>query len=162
MPIYEFYCEACNTIFNFFSRRVNTSKLPLCPKCDRQLKRQMSSFATIGKAKETEDGLPPDVDEARMERVLGELAQEVENIDENDPQQMAKVMRKFSEKSGLSLGDSMEEALARMEAGDDPEKIEEEMGDIFEKEDPFSLEKKKGGKTLRKSEPFRDETLYDL
>lgn len=162
MPIYEFYCEACNTIFNFFSRRVNTSKLPPCPKCDRQLKRQMSSFAMIGKAKETEDGLPPDIDEARMERVLGELAHEAENIDENDPQQMARVMRKFSEKSGLSLGGTMEEALARMEAGDDPEKIEEEMGDIFENEDPFSLEKKKSGKALRKSGPLRDETLYDL
>jgi hypothetical protein len=30
----------------------------------------------------------------------------------------------------------MEEALRRMEAGEDPEKIEEEMGDVLE-EDPF-------------------------
>ncbi|RLB88031.1 MAG: zinc ribbon domain-containing protein, partial [Deltaproteobacteria bacterium] len=48
MPIYEFYCEECNTIFNFFSRSVNTSKRPLCPKCKRKkLKRQMSTFAPI-------------------------------------------------------------------------------------------------------------------
>jgi hypothetical protein len=26
MPIYEFYCPDCNTIFNFFSRTINTSK----------------------------------------------------------------------------------------------------------------------------------------
>ena len=26
MPIYEFYCPDCNTLFNFFSRTINTSK----------------------------------------------------------------------------------------------------------------------------------------
>jgi len=24
MPIYEFYCRKCNTLYNFFSRSVNT------------------------------------------------------------------------------------------------------------------------------------------
>jgi len=33
MPIYEFYCEPCHTIYNFFSRSVNTGKRPACPKC---------------------------------------------------------------------------------------------------------------------------------
>jgi hypothetical protein len=28
MPIYEFYCEDCHTIFNFFSKNVNTTKKP--------------------------------------------------------------------------------------------------------------------------------------
>ncbi|MGD2029649.1 MAG: zinc ribbon domain-containing protein, partial [Desulfobacterales bacterium] len=33
MPIYEFYCRDCNTIFNFFSKTINTTKKPKCPKC---------------------------------------------------------------------------------------------------------------------------------
>ena len=46
MPIYEFYCADCHTIFNFFSRTVNTRKSPLCPRCGkRTLDRQVSAFA---------------------------------------------------------------------------------------------------------------------
>ncbi|XCN71926.1 MAG: FmdB family zinc ribbon protein [Candidatus Electrothrix aestuarii] len=36
MPIYEFYCQDCNTIFNFFSSRINTEKRPDCPKCGKK------------------------------------------------------------------------------------------------------------------------------
>jgi uncharacterized protein YlaI len=35
MPIYEFYCSRCNTMFNFFSSRVNTGKKTMRPKCDK-------------------------------------------------------------------------------------------------------------------------------
>jgi hypothetical protein len=57
----------------------------------------------------------------------------------------------------------MDEALRRMEKGEDPEQIEAELGDILEEEDPFSLlaKKAKSIKTKHK-EPLRDETLYDL
>jgi putative FmdB family regulatory protein len=161
MPIYEFYCETCNTIFNFFSRRINTEKVPACPKCGKALQRQMSTFAVVGRAREENDELPPGFDESRMERAMGELMQEAENINEEDPRQMAQFMRKFTEKSGLNLGDGMEEAIARLEAGEDPEKIEEEMGDVFEGEDPLSMLQKKSG-SLHRRPPLRDETLYEL
>jgi hypothetical protein len=64
--------------------------------------------------------------------------------------------------TGIKLGDGMDEALSRMEKGEDPEQVEAELGDILE-EDPFSLSGKKGmrSRTQRK-EPFKDETLYDL
>jgi putative FmdB family regulatory protein len=52
MPIYEFYCEKCNTVFNFFSRVVNTTKTPNCPQCRKALKRQMSLFAKVSRGKE--------------------------------------------------------------------------------------------------------------
>jgi putative FmdB family regulatory protein len=160
MPIYEFYCEACNTIFNFLSRRINTGKVPACPKCGTALQRQMSTFAVVGRAKEENNELPPGFDEARMEQAMGELMREAEHINEDDPRQMAQFMRKFTEKSGLNLGDGMEEAIARLEAGEDPEKIEREMGDVFEGEDPVGMLQKKN--SLRRRQPFRDETLYEL
>lgn len=90
------------------------------------------------------------------------LAGEAENINEDDPKQAAHLMRKLSQMTGLELGSGMEEALQRMESGDDPEQIEAEMGDILENEDPFQLAAKKGGKNVKRAAPKRDDTLYDL
>ena len=93
MPIYEFYCPDCNTLFNFFSRTINTTKKPKCPRCKtRTLERQMSAFAFTGKAKESDDGedgfgqgqgdavehldFGGAVDEAGFEELLGERVEE--------------------------------------------------------------------------------------
>ncbi len=163
MPIYEFYCRDCHTVFNFFSSRINTEKKPDCPKCGRKkLKKHLSSFATIGRAKEPGGDMMEGIDESKMERVLGELAMEAENINEEDPRQLARLMRKFTDKTGLDMGGGMEEAMSRLEAGEDPEQIEAEMGDVFEDADPLSMFAKKGPKALRSREPLRDETLYEL
>ena len=75
MPIYEFFCPDCNTVFNFLSRRPSTDKRPDCPNCGRkELAKLMSPFATIGKAKESSgDGLPEGLDESRMEQAMAGL-----------------------------------------------------------------------------------------
>lgn len=164
MPIYEFFCDTCNTVFNFYSSRPNTEKRPDCPKCGKpHLQKLMSAFATIGKAKES-DGDDPlaGLDEAKMEQALSGLMREAEHLNEDDPRQMASLMRKFADKTGLSLGGAMEEAIARMEAGGDPEEIERDMGDLMDAEEPFNLEalKKKVLPGCRR--PFRDEQLYEL
>lgn len=164
MPIYEFYCEDCNTIYNFLSRTVNTTKRPLCPGCKkRKLQRQVSLFAFTGKAEEGGDMDDLPIDESKMEQAMQMLAREADNINEDDPRQAADLMRKLSDMTGLELGDGMDEALSRMERGEDPEQIEAEMGDILEGEDPFALagKKAKGGR-MKRPEPRKDETLYDL
>ncbi len=164
MPIYEFYCDACNTIYNFFSRTINTTKTPKCPKCKvHTLQRQMSAFAIAGRAKE-DDGMEDlPFDETKMEQAMNMLAGEAERIDEDNPRQAADLMRKLSDMTGMKLGDGMQEALSRMERGEDPDKIEAEMGDLLENEDPFTLPDKKSiGKTSDRPSPSRDETLYDL
>ena len=162
MPIYEFYCRSCHTLYNFFSRSVNTEKVPFCPACkDVKLERQMSVFASITPGKGGEEGDMPSFDEAKMERAMAMLAGEAERIDENDPRQAADLMRKLSEAAGLKMGTEMEEALARLERGEDPDAVEAEMGDLLEGEEPFlSGEKKKGGG--RRGAPRVDETLYEL
>jgi len=164
MPIYEFYCQDCNTIFNFFSRTVNTRKRPKCPQCkDKTLSRQMSAFAITGRAKEDDDLEDLPFDESKMEQAMNMLAGEADQINEDDPRQAANLMRKLSDMTGMKLGDGMEEALSRMEQGEDPDKIEQDMGDLLENEDPFILPEKKGvvGSAKRRP-PRRDETLYDL
>jgi len=162
MPIYEFYCGRCNTVFNFFSRGVNTTKVPGCPKCGRKLSRQMSLFAKVSRGGEEPagDGMPP-VDEAKMERAMAMLAGEAEKLNEDDPRQAAQLMRKLTDATGMSLGAGMEEALHRLEKGEDPDRIEAEMGDLLEGEEPFVMGGK-GQKGRRKPKPRVDETLYDL
>jgi putative FmdB family regulatory protein len=163
MPIYEFYCDRCHTIFNFFSRTVNTSKTPMCPQCRKNaLSRQVSMFAVTGKAREEGDMDDLPFNEGQMEKAMQMLAGEAEKINEDDPRQAAQLMRRLSSMTGLELGGSMEEALSRMEQGEDPETIEAEMGDLLEGEDPFILKKKGRLAASRQRAPFRDETLYDL
>ena len=164
MPIYEFYCQHCNTIFNFFSKSVNTTKKPKCPKCKtRILSRQMSAFSVTGKASENEDMDDLPFDEGKMEKAMQMLAGEADKINEDDPRQAANLMRKLTDMTGLELGTGMQEALKRMEAGEDPDAIEAEMGDMLEDEEPFLLPgKKTGAKAARHPAPRRDETLYDL
>lgn len=163
MPIYEFYCEQCHTIFNFFSRTINTQKRPKCPQCKtRTLERQMSAFAVTGRAKEKSDLDDIPIDEAKMEQAMQVLAGEAENINDDDPRQAANLMRKLTRMTGLDLGAGMEEALCRMEQGEDPERIEADMGDVLENEDPFALGSKNSGRGVKRAAPRRDETLYDL
>jgi len=165
MPIYEFYCSDCNRIFNFYSKTVNTEKRPLCPKCGKvKLERWMSVFTTVrnkGDSEADEDMPIPDMDESKMEKAMDLLAREAEHIDEEDPRQAANLMRKLTDMTGLKLGPGMEEALRRMEAGEDPEQIEEEMGDLLEEEDPFQFQDKKGSKPKTRI-PSRDDKLYEL
>lgn len=164
MPIYEFYCEDCHTIFNFFSRTINTTKRPVCPKCKKKkLQRQVSVFAFTGKAKEDSDLDDLPFDEGKMEQAMNMLAGEAEKMNEDDPRQAANLMRKLSDMTGMQMGSGMEEALQRMESGEDPEQVEAEMGDIMEGEEPFILPDKKGkGIKNKRPAPQRDEALYDL
>lgn len=160
MPIYEFYCAPCNTIFNFFSRAVNTTAAPSCPRCTSPLERRVSLFACIGKAADGDEAPDLPIDETRFTAAMDRLAAEAESLNEEDPRQAANLMRKFSDMTGVKLGEGMQEALRRMEAGEDPDSIEAEMGDILEKEDPFAPGGP--GARQRRPKPQRDETLYEL
>ncbi len=162
MPVYEFYCCDCHTIFNFLSRRVNVEKRPDCPRCGRPaLERQVSHFAVSkGRKEEPVEGMP-DIDEERLEKAMMSLAGEMEGVDENDPRQMARFMRRLTEATGMNLGEGMEEAIRRLETGEDPEKLEEEMGDLFDGENPFGREGIKGLKR-KYTPPAHDDTLYVL
>ena len=165
MPIYEFYCSSCHEIFNFFSRGINTQKRPSCPKCGKKrLSREVSRFAAIGGGKKyggEGDGLDDlPIDEARMESAMEALAGEAEHMNEDDPRAAAQLMRKMSDMTGLQFNETMEQALSRMEAGEDPESIEEELGPMMEGDEmPFVLP---GGKSGPKRPPRHEETLYDL
>lgn len=78
-----------------------------------------------------EEGMP-DLDDPRVARAMGELEKDMEHMDENNPKHMAHMMRKM--KDVLPAGTMPKEldiAIRRLEAGEDPEKIEADMGDVL-------------------------------
>jgi len=167
VPIYEFYCVDCHTVFNFFARRPDTEKRPKCPRCGRpDLDRKISRFAVSRGLSENRasDDLPADFDESKMERLMAEMAGDADGMNEEDPRQMARMMRRLREVTGIDLGQGMEEAIRRMEAGEDLDKIEEEMGDLLEAEVPEVGASDRSLRRLsrRLRPPEVDETLYDL
>ncbi len=170
MPIYEFYCRPCHTVYSFFSRRIDTETVPKCPKCPAgsrsKLQRQVSRFAISSGAADSsgpDDG-SPDLDDEKMEHAMMQMAGEMENVNEDDPRAMAAMMRKLMSTTGMNLGEGMEEAIRRMEAGEDPDKVEEDLGDALDGEDPFGQgESKLRGLHRRMTEaPNVDPEVYDM
>ena len=141
MPIYEFACPKCRRIFNFLSKRINPGHLPTCPKCgNKKMAKQVSRFAMARGLKEptakTEPdggGRPtPDFDDPRLERAMMEMERDMEHLDENNPKHMAHMMRKMKNiMPPGSVPKELDVAIKRLEAGEDPEKIEADMGDVL-------------------------------
>ncbi|MBN1443409.1 MAG: zinc ribbon domain-containing protein [Planctomycetes bacterium] len=167
MPIYEFYCPDCHRVFQFLSRRVGVTRRPDCPKCGRaEIEKQFSIFS-VSRGREQpgeHDDLDIDIDEAQAEKAMELIAREAEGIDEEDPRAAARLMRRFSELTGLELGEGMEEAVRRMEAGEDPDSIEAEMGDALDGEEPIRAKRPGAMSQLRRRflPPSVDPELYEL
>jgi putative FmdB family regulatory protein len=168
MPIYQFYCERCHRLYNFLARRVSDRR-PACPRCGREhLERRPAPFA-VSRGKEEApspdgDRMPEGLDQEGLSRAMAALEGEAEGLEEN-PKALAKLMRRFWDSSGLKLGPGMEEALRRMEAGEDPEAIEAEMGDALESEDPLAAVSQPSGKKRswrRYIPPTEDPELFEL
>jgi putative FmdB family regulatory protein len=169
MPIYEFYCSDCHMLFNFFSPSVDTAARPRCPRCEEKtLERRPARFATLKHAAsggDEEDELLPGLDEARMEKALEAMEGEMGALeDEEDPRQMAHFFRRFGEAAGMKLGPRMEEMLQRLEKGEDPDSLEDELGgdmDDEAMEDWIQL-KDAAATRSRRRRPPTDDTLYFL
>ncbi len=75
------------------------------------------------------------------------------------------MMRRLFDATGLPLGSGMEEAIRRMEAGEDPEQVEQDLGEVLEA-DPLAG----GGDSQRRTlkglrrllPPSVDTRLYEL
>jgi putative FmdB family regulatory protein len=140
MPIYEFACPKCRVVFNFLSKRIKPEGLPKCPKCgNRKMAKQMSQFAMTRGLKEpaaVTGGDPgeagPDLDDPRVMQAMSEIERDMEHMDENNPRHLAQMMKKMKDVMPAgTMPKEMDIAIKRLEAGEDPEKIEANMGDVF-------------------------------
>lgn len=165
MPVYEFYCRVCHTVFSFISGRVRSQGSPACPACGlTPLERRVSQFAiSAARPDKPDDGLPEGFDEQRLEQAMRTMASDLEHADENDPKAMAHLMRRLAETGGMPLGRELQEALHRLERGEDPEQIEQDLGDLLEGDGPLEqLFTNARAAALRQQRPLplRDQRLY--
>ena len=119
MPIYEYGCYDCRKRVNVFFRSFSEveTKAATCPRCGgTNLKRLISKVAVLRS------------EESRLESLAdpGNLA----GLDENDPKSIARWMRKMSSEMGEDLGGEFNEVVDRLEAGEDPESIEQSMPEL--------------------------------
>ena len=172
MPIYEFYSPDSHRIYSFLAKRfLKEGEVPLCPdEPKHRMEKMVSAFAFTGKAKEvvkkegeSEAGMDP-----RMEQEMMKMADEFSKMDEKnpDPRVMGRMMRRMMEASGQKLPAEMGEMLQRLEKGENPDKLEEEYGDVMEKMEGVEGavgEKKEDWKMRlrRRMPPRRDPKLYD-
>ena len=121
---------------------MNPDRLPVCPKCgNKKLEKQLSSFAftkgvkepgAASGAGEDADGPMPDFDDPRVARAMAEMERDMEHLDENNPKHMAHMMRKMKDLMPPgSVPQELDVAIKRLESGEDPDKIEEDMGDVL-------------------------------
>lgn len=173
MPVYEFLCQDCNRVFSFLARTAQAARRrPKCPTCGgKRMDKRFSRFAMAsgspararqeapegagdgpGGGMPEEPSLSPQ-QEARLERELMTMARDMESVDEGNPRQLGAIMRRLTDVTGESLDPAADEMIRRLESGEDPDKIEEKMGDVFPDE---------GGDGVGSYAPSYDGGLYDM
>ena len=177
MPIFEYACRKCRRVFSFLARRLQPEGTPTCPRCGaKNLTREISRFALLKGAGEPPpapaggDGSPgddgvPDFDDPKVAQAMGDLERDMEHLDENNPRHMAHLLRKMKDilptAGSAQERRDMETAIKRLEAGEDPEKIEADMGDILGLGDGETEEGGSGGGRGGGGAYRKDSGLYD-
>ena len=172
MPIYEFYSPDNHKLYQFFARSLAYhDNIPLCPDNPAfRMERRLSRFAIIGKAKEdTADDPFGGMDETKMETFMAEMERDMGGMDEAnpDPRQLGRFMRKMTDLMGDRTPESLQEMVRRLEAGENPEKLEEQFGGM-NSEDGMNSAADSLWDTVKKSikalspPPQRDPKLYEF
>ena len=123
MPIYEYRCAACGRRTSVFVRSISAEVRASCEHCgSKRLTRLMSKFAV-------HRGAGSDA----FEDDLGGM----DDVDEDDPQSVARWARRMQDQSGEDLGPEFDEMIGRMEAGESPEDVfgDEEGGEGYGDDD---------------------------
>ncbi|HBA83978.1 MAG TPA: hypothetical protein DCZ95_07795 [Verrucomicrobia bacterium] len=134
MPIFEYQCDKCRKAASFLVRSLSSHKPPVCPKCGHEkMTKLLSKFAAVSGSKAESTG-----GDSGMGSGLESMPDMsmLEGIDENDPRSMGRVMRRMAEETGEQMPPEMDEMCRRLESGEDPEKIEQDMGDLMGEEPP--------------------------
>lgn len=111
MPIYEYRCPDCRGRFSVLVLHPGQEPQARCPRCkSTRVKRLISSFATVRSEEEQFESL---ADPSMLA-----------DVDENDPQSIARWARRMRRSLGDELGDEFDELIDELESGE----WDEEMG----------------------------------
>ena len=193
MPIYEYYSPDTHKIYSFFAKSTRYKDIiPPCPDGqEHKMEKMVSSFAFVGstdkaeKANQGDGNNDPDLEDPRMMQAMGEMEKAIAGMDEDnpDPKVMGQMMRKMADITGEKMDEGMNEMIAKLEEGQDPEALEAEMGDLLGDDlsaDPNAMnspneesgnEPKESGtaklkqllknKLDKRNAPIKDSKLYD-
>ncbi|MCE9537117.1 MAG: zinc ribbon domain-containing protein [Nitrospirae bacterium] len=104
MPLYEYQCLDCHKRSTVLVLSLTNRAPATCSHClSPQVERMLSRFAS------------PKSEEARL-KALAE-PDNLAELDENDPQSMARFMKKVGDEMGEDLGSDLSEAIEPEEAG---------------------------------------------
>lgn len=120
MPIYEYYCYDCTKRVNVFFRTMSEASddAAACPTCSgRRLHRLVSRVRMLRS------------EESRMESMADD-ASLMSGLESEDPRALAGFMRRMSDEMGEPMDPEMSEVMDRLEAGEDPDAIEQSMPDL--------------------------------
>ncbi len=124
MPIYEYRCETCKRKLSIFFPSFQAAEQRIaagenrCPRCGSpELVRLMSRVNTL----RPEDGSINDLSEDPDGLLDG--------LDEDDPRSVARWARRMKDSMGeeMDMGPEFDQALARIERGEDPDKVMEDI-----------------------------------
>ena len=98
MPIYEYQCQDCGKRNSYIILSQTSQTSIACTQCrSLNLARLMSRFSA------------PKSEEARMEALAD--PSRLGDVDENDPQSMARFMKKMGQEMGEDLGEDFDAAM---------------------------------------------------
>ena len=151
MPIYEYYSPDTNKIYKFFAKTLaQKDVIPNCPDGEEhRMEKMLSGFAITGKTRKSRKEDDPaagglggmdDLDDPRVASLMKEMEHAVEGMDEDnpDPRVMGNLMRRMGDAMGEQFDPQMEEVVRKLEEGQDPETIEDQMeGMLGDEEDPM-------------------------
>jgi len=120
MPLYDYRCQNCkNRVSIRQSYAEYGVKAVTCPVCGSQKLSRLINKVRIAKSEDRR------MDDMSDPSFLGD-------VDENDPKSLARAMRKMGSEMGEDLPPEFDEITSRLEAGEDPESIEESMPELRE------------------------------
>jgi len=121
MPTYDFICNNCNERFDVFLTFAEYGKKTVkCTHCKSKNVRRRMTKVRIAKS-----------DDSRMESMADDFSG-FENMDD-DPKEMARVMKKMGREMGEELPPEFNEVVDRLESGQSPDEIEStipNLGDV--------------------------------
>ncbi len=113
MPEYEFRCLDCKrTVSLFLTLAEYDTAVPACPHCGGTHLRRKIGRVRVARS-----------EESRLESLSDPTSWG--DVDENDPQSMARMMRRMSQESGEEMGPEFDEAVDRLQSGESPEDVEQ-------------------------------------
>jgi len=118
MPRYDYRCQSCKKRSVIFQTYADYGRTKVkCPHCGSEELQRLIGRVRIARSEESR---------------LDELSDPSDwgDVDENDPRSMARMMRKMGSELGEDMPGEFDEVVDRLEAGEDPEAIEESMPDL--------------------------------